>query len=175
MARGSDAQRQPERDADHERAERQLDGVGQHVRDLAPDRTMRNQRRTQVTLEHGRHEVDILDRQRLIEAEVVAHRGERLLARLIAEDDERRIAGCDADEEEHDRQHGQQRRHCYQQPLDDVGQHRRLVSLGSFPRKREPSDFVSNDTGSPRPRGRRYCRVLCSLMIGPSVSDASSL
>ena len=78
---GGDAKWQPDHDTDHQRAQRELDGIGEDVRNLAPDRSMRHQRRAEVPSEHRRHEVDILDRHRLVEAELVPHRGERLRTR----------------------------------------------------------------------------------------------
>ena len=76
-----------------------------------------------VTGEHARHELDILDVERLIEPEACAKGFDRGLAGLIAENDLCRVSGQDADDEKDDGEHAEQRDHGKAQSFEDEASH----------------------------------------------------
>ncbi len=67
----------------------------------------------------------------LFEAEPLAQRGPRRRTRLVAEDDDGRIARHHPDQDEHQRQHRPQGRQREQQPVDDEAQHEGAAAAGS--------------------------------------------
>ena len=103
--------------------------VTSSVRDVAAgaDRTAELQRGDVAD------ELDVLDRQRPVEAELLAHALDLLGAGLFAGQRNRRIAGDQPQRQEHDRRHAQQHRDRVGEAAQDVGPH---TTSGSGLRRR---------------------------------------
>jgi hypothetical protein len=99
--------------------------VRQHRGDLGHDGPAGDQRGAEITAQRARQEGEILLPQRPVEAEPQMDRRDRVRRRLVAQDDQGRIAGDDADDHEDERQHGQQRRHRRKQAPDEEADHAR--------------------------------------------------
>ena len=133
--RRPDAERDADERAEHDRRHRQVDRVGQDVAHLFDDRLAGHQRVAPFAAHGVDEEVDVLRADRLVDAQAVAHVGERLRARLIAEDRLRRIARQHARQHEDDGEHREQRRYRKEQALEDVAEH------GTLPARRPLSPW----------------------------------
>ncbi len=124
-------QRRPDPDghadhaADDQRRQRQVDGVRQHRADVGQDRPAGHHRAAEVARQRSREEVHVLPPDRHVEAEFGVQRGDALRRRAVAQDGDRRIARHDADDQEHQRKDGKQRRDRRDQTADDVPRHGR--------------------------------------------------
>ena len=104
-----DAGGNAERDAEQQRDDGELDRPRQHAQHFADHRLTGDHRDAPVAAQRARQEHDVLLRDRQVETEAVPQRLDRLAARLVAEDQLRRIAGDDPHQHEDERQHREQR------------------------------------------------------------------
>src|SRR6266545_7492144 len=98
---------------------------GQRQRDVQPgedetrDRDVVLDRAAEITRERAAHPSQVLDRQRLVQAEGVAEPRDRVRTRLDPQDDQRGVAGQDADDDEdQDRNENEGGRHRGHPPQD---------------------------------------------------------
>lgn len=107
--RGDDASGDADRERDEERESRQLEGHGKAVDDRAEHRLVRSDRAAEVALQHLRRPADVLDRQRLVQSEVLPDLSDRRGVRALAEHERYRISGREPQHEE--RPKGQEKEH----------------------------------------------------------------
>ena len=103
--------------------QRQLDRPRQHAQHLADDGLAGDHRHAPVAAQRAEQEHRVLLEDRQVETEPLPERVDRLAARLVAEDELRRIAGDDPHQHEHQRQHREQRDAGKRQTADQEGGH----------------------------------------------------
>src|SRR5690606_16432836 len=118
------AERDAERDGDHQRGDRQLDGGGQGPPDLLEHRLTRDRGRAEVTRRDPPEEAAVLHPEGLVEPQHPVQLGDVLGRRAIAEERRRRAAWQRPEPgEDHDRQQQERRDHLQQAPHHEA-QHR---------------------------------------------------
>ena len=122
--RRDDADRHAEDDRPRHRGDRQPERRHESLADLDADGTLGAQRSAEVAVHDAGDEAQELLRQRLVEAQILAHQRDRFRRRVGAGGKARRIAGQQMDEQEGQRADQQQRRDQPEQALDDVLEHR---------------------------------------------------
>ena len=86
----------------------QLERPGQDIQDFGENRASADHRHAPVAARACERNCDILNGDRLIEAEANMQRRDRLLRGLIAENEHRGVAGENADNHKDDSQHREQ-------------------------------------------------------------------
>ena len=125
--RGQRAHRNGEQDRDHGRHQGDLQRQFEPQRDLLHHRPLGPHRLAEVELRHADHPLAELDEQRLVEAESLALQLDRLLrdaAAVAAQLDLDDVARHDAQHEEHEHRHADQRRDHQQDAVDGVAEHK---------------------------------------------------
>jgi hypothetical protein len=93
------------------------------LRDQARDREVGEDRDAEIAAQQRpQPDRELLD-HRPVEAELGPHRRDRLVGRILARDDRRRIARREAQQEEHEQRHHRHHRQGREQSADDVGGH----------------------------------------------------
>ena len=101
---------------------------GSTLQHFADDGLAGHHRNAPVAAQRAREEHDVLLADRQVEAEPMPQRVDRFAARLVAEDELRRIAGNDPHQHEDQRQHREQRDAGKRQAADQERGHRVRVS-----------------------------------------------
>ncbi|MCY1238829.1 hypothetical protein D9M72_515870 [compost metagenome] len=117
---GVDAGRQRDGAGDHDREQRQEEGRLGAFRKRRGHRLVEEDRLAEVTLKQLPDIVDILQAERLVEAEPGAQFSDVLLGRLRAEHDGSGVARCHADDDEDDRDDDRHDDDHAHQPLEYV-------------------------------------------------------
>ena len=121
-------------DADQERDRHRHDGELERHRQLLQDqlhhRLLQPHRLAEVAGEHALDPVQVLDRDRLIEAVLAPDLLDHRRVALLARHDQRRIAGQELLQREDDHRHEEQRRQKLHEPAADEGEHPHLSPCG---------------------------------------------
>ena len=118
---------------------RQLDRPRQHAQHFADDGLAGDHRDAPVAAQRAQQEHRVLLEQRQVETEPLPQGVDRLAARLVAEDELRRIAGNDPHQHEDQRQHREQRDARKRQTADQEGGH---IPICRVQRLGRPITFV---------------------------------
>ena len=121
--RSEDPGGKADEEGDEERGDRELDRGREVLRELAPDVAAGADRTAEVPLREAAEELDVLDGQRPVEPERLAHLLDLRGARLLAGERHRGIARDEPQREEHDRDHAQQHREHVRNAPQDVTAH----------------------------------------------------
>ena len=117
----------PGRDADQhldaERVERQQHGRLHAVEQRLGDRLAEEDRLAEIEPQHAAEPAHELDRQRVVQPELIAQPRDVLGRGAVAQDHRRRIARRQMDQREDDDADDDQHRHQHHQPAQDVGGH----------------------------------------------------
>jgi hypothetical protein len=121
--RGDDTEREPREQADRDGDHGELDRRWQHQQYFVDDTASAAERLPEIATQDLADEDQILDRYRLVEAELAAQCRKGGGGRLVAEDDGGRIARDEAHQHEDRRQHDEQRRDREQEALEQISDH----------------------------------------------------
>ena len=120
----------PIRERDRHRHDGELERHRKLLQDQLHHRLFQPHRLAEVAGEHALDPVQVLDRDRLIEAVLAPDLLDHRRVALLARHDQRRIAGQELLQREDDHRHEEQRRQKLHEPAADEGEHPHLSPCG---------------------------------------------
>jgi hypothetical protein len=123
MTGGVSAQRDADARREDHRRDGQLDGRREADQELTQDRLVIDDARAEVAAQHVAQVVQVLLPERVVETEVLAHRGDTLRRRMLAQDRGGGIAGEQVDEGEQDDRQSEQDGDDSEQASNDEPHH----------------------------------------------------